>query len=90
VINPAARNRRNYWRGGKLKKEPDRWLEEAHSHPGSWWPHWTDWLAKHAAARIQARASLGNAQYPEIEPAPGRYVKEPARPVSSAISATER
>jgi polyhydroxyalkanoate synthase len=78
VINPAARNRRTYWRGGKLKKDPDRWLEEAQSHPGSWWPHWSGWLAAHAGARIQARASLGNAAYPEIEPAPGRYVKEPA------------
>jgi polyhydroxyalkanoate synthase len=90
VINPAARNRRNYCRGGKLKKDPDRWLEEAHSHAGSWWPHWTDWLAKHAGPRIQARASLGNAQYPEIEPAPGRYVKEPARPASNAVPANDQ
>ena len=80
VINPASRNRRNYWAGGKLMKEPDRWLEAAKSRPGSWWPHWSAWLSKHAGSRIQARASLGNAQHPEIEPAPGRYVKEPARP----------
>jgi len=85
VINPASRNRRNYWRGGKLKKDPDRWLEQAQSHPGSWWPHWTGWLAAHAGARIRARASLGNPRYPEIEPAPGRYVKEPARQVSNAV-----
>jgi polyhydroxyalkanoate synthase len=84
VINPAARNRRNYWRGGKLKKDPDRWLDEAESRPGSWWSHWTAWLAKHSGSRVQARASLGNAQYPEIEPAPGRYVKEPARQASTA------
>jgi polyhydroxyalkanoate synthase len=84
VINPAARNRRNYWHGGKLKKDPDRWLEEAESQPGSWWSHWTGWLAKHAGSHAQARVSLGNAQYPEIEPAPGRYVKEPARQVANA------
>jgi polyhydroxyalkanoate synthase len=85
VINPAARNRRNYWRGGKLKKDPDRWLEEAESRPGSWWSHWTAWLAKHAGSRVQARASLGSAQYPEIEPAPGRYVTEPAQQTASTI-----
>jgi polyhydroxyalkanoate synthase subunit PhaC len=90
VINPVSRNRRNYWRGGKLKKDPDRWLEDAQSHPGSWWPHWTGWLAARAGARIQARASLGSTAYPELEPAPGRYVKEPARQVSSAERADQQ
>jgi polyhydroxyalkanoate synthase len=87
VINSASRNRRNYWADGKLRKDPDAWLEAAESRPGSWWPHWTEWLGRHAGARIAARASLGNAEYQEIEPAPGRYVKEPARAGGGAGSA---
>jgi polyhydroxyalkanoate synthase len=79
VINPASRSRRNYWVNGKLRKDPDAWLEAAESRPGSWWPHWVAWLGRHAGARISARASLGSGTYREIEPAPGRYVKEPAR-----------
>ncbi|HYH42395.1 MAG TPA: class I poly(R)-hydroxyalkanoic acid synthase [Burkholderiales bacterium] len=78
VINPASRNRRNYWLGAKLSKDPERWLENAKSQPGSWWTHWSAWLAPHGGERVPAPASLGNAQYREIEPAPGRYVKEPA------------
>lgn len=84
VINPASRNRRNYWLGGKLTKDPERWLKTASSHPGSWWMHWSGWLAHHGGERVPARESLGNEQYSEIEPAPGRYVKEPARSIPEA------
>ena len=79
VINPASRNRRNYWLGGKPAKDPERWLKAAKSQPGSWWTHWSAWLSEHGGERVPARTSLGSAEHPEIEPAPGRYVKEPAR-----------
>jgi polyhydroxyalkanoate synthase len=78
VINPASRNRRNYWLGRKMPKDPERWLQGAESHPGSWWKHWSVWLATHAADRIPAYPALGSKEYPPIENAPGRYVKEKA------------
>jgi polyhydroxyalkanoate synthase len=77
VINPASRNRRNYWAGGKLTKNPEAWLQKARSRPGSWWKNWAAWLEKHGGARVPARAQ-GSPEYPEVEPAPGRYVKEKA------------
>jgi polyhydroxyalkanoate synthase len=76
VVNPASRNRRSYWLGGKLTKDPERWLKNAKPQPGSWWTHWSAWLAAHGGARVPARTVLGSAQYEEIEPAPGRYVRE--------------
>ena len=84
VVNPASRNRRNYWVDGKLGKDPERWLKGAQSQQGSWWPHWSAWLARYGGERKPARDSLGSAQYPEVEPAPGRYVKEPARHAPTA------
>jgi polyhydroxyalkanoate synthase len=77
VMNPASRNRRNYWVGGKLKPDSESWLEEARSQPGSWWPHWGQWLQGHGGARVQAREP-GSTTYPAIESAPGRYVREKA------------
>ena len=77
VINPASRNRRNYWLGGKLTKDPEVWLKKAESHPGSWWTHWAGWLGKRGGARVPAREP-GSSDHPEIEPAPGRYVREKA------------
>jgi polyhydroxyalkanoate synthase subunit PhaC len=84
VINPAARNRRNYWVGGKLLKSAERWFEAARSEPGSWWTHWSAWLAQRAGQRVPARRQLGNDDYREIEPAPGRYVKEKTHPTRTS------
>jgi polyhydroxyalkanoate synthase subunit PhaC len=74
IINPAARQRRNYWLNPRREEDPDRWFARAASHAGSWWPHWSAWLARFGGGRIAARAETGA----EIEPAPGRYVKEKA------------
>ncbi len=78
VINPAHKNKRNYWTGGRLDADPDEWLESAQSVPGSWWPRWSDWLARHSGVEVPARARLGNRTYRKIEPAPGRFVKQKA------------
>ena len=74
VINPPAKKKRNYWVGGTSANEPDEWLAKAQSVPGSWWPHWTEWLARYAGEKVPAPAQPGNQDYPVIEPAPGRYV----------------
>ncbi|MEQ1774739.1 MAG: class I poly(R)-hydroxyalkanoic acid synthase [Burkholderiales bacterium] len=84
VINPASRDKRNYWindTNGKTACDADAWLAGATSHPGSWWKHWRTWLAQYAGAKIPARTALGGAGYAEIEAAPGRYVREKAAPV---------
>jgi polyhydroxyalkanoate synthase len=78
VINPPAKNKRNYWAGGPAMSEPDTWLEGAQKIPGSWWPDWASWLAPHAGARVAAPDAPGSTQHRVIEPAPGRYVKEKA------------
>jgi polyhydroxyalkanoate synthase subunit PhaC len=75
VINPASRNKRNFWINGELGKRPEKWLETAQEVPGSWWTDWSAWLQAQAGAQTSARATLGNGKFPEIELAPGRYVK---------------
>ena len=90
VINPASRNRRSYWLDGKPLKDPERWLKRAQSHSGSWWSHWSAWLAEHGGERLPAPATTGNERYREIEPAPGRYVKEPARNVEARTAEPAR
>ena len=77
VINPPAKGKRNHW-VGNIAGEPQAWLESAKPVPGSWWPAWTQWLARHAGAQVAARKKAGSREYPVIEPAPGRYVKEKA------------
>ena len=79
VINPPKKNKRNYWIGGQRKGDAEAWLSSATSVPGSWWPDWNGWLARHGGKRVAARATLGNKRYRVVEPAPGRYVKARAR-----------
>lgn len=74
VINPPAKHKRSYWIDGEQGKGPEHWLNTAKSVPGSWWPHWGNWLKPFAGKRKAAPKELGNAKYPIIEPAPGRYV----------------
>jgi polyhydroxyalkanoate synthase len=75
VINPASKNRRNYWLNPGRPGDGEQWLAEAQSQAGSWWPHWAGWLAGHGGKRIAARERLGGGGHGEIEPAPGRYVR---------------
>ena len=77
VINPPAKNKRNYW-VGDIEPDADAWLEHSRSEPGSWWPAWDRWLKAHAGAMVPAPKDAGNARHPAIEPAPGRYVKAKA------------
>jgi polyhydroxyalkanoate synthase len=76
VVNPPSSGRRNYWTNELLTDDPDEWLARALSHPGSWWPHWTEWLAAYAGARTPAPARAGNARHRPLGPAPGTYVVE--------------
>lgn len=78
VINPAAKNKRNYWTSDRVGADPEAWLSTAESVPGSWWPKWSEWLASHAGPMVHARKSLGSSKYKVIEAAPGRYVKAKA------------
>ncbi len=74
VVNPPDKVKYQYWTAPKAAAENlDEWMGMAKEHPGSWWPHWSDWLARHSGNWTPPRdpgAKLG-----VIEAAPGSYVK---------------
>ncbi len=73
VINPPAANKYGYYTG-ELSEDCERWLEAAHSHEGSWWPDWDDWVLQFTDGVCDARVP-GEGALAAIEDAPGRYVK---------------
>ena len=75
VINPPAKNKRNYWTDGEMGQGADHWLETATDHPGSWWTHWDEWLVKQDSKQVPAREIGANKEFKEIIPAPGDYVR---------------
>jgi polyhydroxyalkanoate synthase len=78
VINPPKKNKRNYWvlkgEDQSLPQDAEEWFGQAEEVPGSWWPDWTEWLDQYAGKMVKPRSEPGSAEFPEIEPAPGRYV----------------
>jgi polyhydroxyalkanoate synthase len=76
VVNPPAKNRRNYWTNELLTDDPDDWLARAQTQPGSWWLHWAAWLGKHSGGMRTAHQELGDDRHPPLAPAPGTYVVE--------------
>jgi polyhydroxyalkanoate synthase subunit PhaC len=76
VINPAAKNRRNFWTNELLGDDPDDWLARARTQPGSWWPHWAAWLGDHTGGPRAAPKTLGSDKHRPLSPAPGTYVVE--------------
>jgi len=78
VINPPAKNKRNYWKNGQLPDDADDWFDTATEVPGSWWGEWAGWLKPVGGKLLAAPMAPGSRKYPPIEPAPGRYVRQKA------------
>ena len=75
VINPPAKNKRNFWSDGELGQGADHWLETATDHPGSWWSHWHEWLDQQDSKQVPAREIGSHSEYQAIVTAPGDYVR---------------
>jgi polyhydroxyalkanoate synthase subunit PhaC len=73
VINPPEKPKYQYWTNDKKVATLEAWFEGATEHPGSWWPHYAEWLAKHSGKKVDARTP--GARLGVIEDAPGSYVK---------------
>lgn len=74
VINPASKNRRNFWTNNSIAQNADNWFNSAQEQAGSWWPHWQQWLQQHAGKKVVV-SYPGNSEFQPIETAPGSYVK---------------
>ncbi len=75
VVNPPARNKYQYWTGGKAGQGTlEDWLAKATETPGSWWPDWLTWIRAQDSETVPAREP-GGGKLKAIEDAPGSYVK---------------
>jgi polyhydroxyalkanoate synthase len=73
VINPPAARKYQHWTNAALPPTLDAWLAGATESPGSWWPHWADWLRARSGDMVPARDPAAG-PLPPIEDAPGSYV----------------
>ncbi len=77
VVNPPVANKYQYWVGDSDAPSLEAYVESATEHPGSWWPHWLEWLERQDDKRIpvSGKRKPGGPGDKVIEDAPGRYVK---------------
>jgi polyhydroxyalkanoate synthase len=77
VVNPPAANKYQYWIGDSKAGSLAEFIESAEEHPGSWWPHWLDWMQSQDAALVPAKGKRkpGGRGDKVLEDAPGSYVK---------------
>ena len=73
VVNPPDKVKYQYWTNTKKAKSLDEWTKTATDHPGSWWPHWAEWLTEYAGDWTVPRDP--GEKIGVIEDAPGSYVK---------------
>ena len=77
VVNPPGKARARYWHGPATAADPEQWMgTEATEHSDSWWPVYAKWVVERSGDERPAPQQLGSADFPPLDPAPGRYVHE--------------
>ena len=79
IVNPPPphNGKYGYYSDGELGKDLTHFRNTAQHHKETWWLHWAKWLKAHSGKQINAPSKTGSKKHKVIEPAPGRYVKEP-------------
>lgn len=77
VVNPPSAGKYQYWVGDSQAPSLKDFVAGATEHPGSWWPHWLEWLHQQSDTCVPATGKRvpGGKGDRVIEDAPGRYVK---------------
>ncbi len=73
VVNPPSSGKYGYWLNESPFRQPEEWQNAGTHHKGSWWEHWSKWLAKHSGKQVEARQP-GSNDHPILSKAPGTYV----------------
>ena len=77
VVNPPAAGKYQYWTGDSAAPTLKDFVDGATEHPGSWWPHWFEWLEGQGGETVPAKGKRkpGGRGDKVLEDAPGSYVK---------------
>ena len=74
LLNPPGNPKATFVTGPASSPKSEAFATEATKQSGSWWTHWSEWLSTRSGDKVEAPRSLGNAEFPPGEAAPGIYV----------------
>jgi polyhydroxyalkanoate synthase subunit PhaC len=74
MVNPPGNPKATFQTAASNPADPRRWLEQAETVTGSWWPDYASWLGERSGGQKRAPRRLGRKTFPVICAAPGTYV----------------
>ena len=80
IVAPPGTERAHYRIATKTEADryvdPETWMALNPPRPGSWWPEWTQWLARHSSGSTSPPPMGAPGKgLPLLDAAPGRYVR---------------
>jgi polyhydroxyalkanoate synthase subunit PhaC len=77
-VSPPGNPKAHYFVGPEPGPDPEEWRAAAERREGTWWEHWAGWVGERGGAERRAPTRLGSRRHPVLDPAPGRYIHDPA------------
>jgi polyhydroxyalkanoate synthase subunit PhaC len=76
MVNPPGNPKATFRLAASNPADPREWLASTETVGGSWWPHYSAWLAERSGRQRKARVTLGSKSYKVLCAAPGTYVHD--------------
>jgi polyhydroxyalkanoate synthase len=76
MVNPPGNPKATFQTATDNPPDPREWLASAQTISGSWWPHYSDWLAARSGQQHKSRPRVGRKGYEVLAAAPGTYVHD--------------
>ena len=76
MVNPPGNPKSTFQTAADSPADPRVWLAAADTVSGSWWPHYSDWLAARSGNDRKRPAKPGRKGFEAIATAPGTYVHD--------------
>jgi polyhydroxyalkanoate synthase subunit PhaC len=76
MVNPPGNPKATFQVAEENPADPARWPATASTVAGSWWPHYSGWLAARSGGDKKSRAKAGSKEFAVLGPAPGTYVHD--------------
>jgi polyhydroxyalkanoate synthase len=72
LVNPPGNPKSTFQVAESNPADAEKWLAQAETVPGSWWPDYMTWLGERSGEKVAASSLDGDVD--ELAPAPGTYV----------------
>ncbi len=76
MVNPPTNPKASFQTAPENPADPRAWLADATTSSGSWWPHYSSWLAARSGAERTSRSRAGRKGFEVLSAAPGTYVHD--------------